>query len=170
MKITHWQLFKDSLIHPKKLAAYRLLPIGKIIQFVLLLVLFVTIVSFIQFLTGVGLETSQINGLKQFVNDIKWLIYPFAFLLLFVINSFTLFVQISIYAFIGLGLLKFQHKRGEFRHIWRTTAFTVTLSTIFTSLSVFFISNNRLVSSLSIAITAIYLIIACSKYPNQPKK
>lgn len=170
MKIKHWQLFKDSLIHPKKLAAYRLLPIGKVIQYVLLLVLFVTIVSFIQFLTGVGLETTQINGLKQFVNDIKWLIYPFAFLLLFIINSFTFFVQISIYAFIGLGILKFTNKRGEFRHIWRTTAFTVTLSTILTTLSVFLITNTSLVSSISIVITVIYLVIACSKYPNQPKK
>jgi hypothetical protein len=170
MKITHWQLFKDSLIHPKKLAAYRLLPIGKVIQYVLLLVSFVTIVSFIQFVTGVGQETSQIDGLKQFVNDIKWLIYPFSLLFLFIISSFTLFVQISIYAFIGLGILKSQHKRGEFRHIWRTTAFAVTLSTIFATLSVFFITNNRLVSSISIIITAIYLVIACSKYPNQPKK
>lgn len=170
MKITHWQLFKDSLIHPKKLAAYRLLPIGKVIQYVLLLVSFVTIVSFIQFVTGIGLETSQIDGLKQFINDIKWLIYPFSFLFLFIISSFTLFVQISIYAFIGLGILKFQHKRGEFQHIWRTTAFAVTLSTIFTTLSVFFTINNRLVSSISIIITSIYLVIACSKYPNQPKK
>lgn len=170
MKIKHWQLFTDSLIHPKKLAAYRLLPIGKVIQYVLLLVLFVTIISFIQFITGVGFETSQMKGLKQFVDDIKWLIYPFAFVLLFIINSFTLFVQISIYAFVGLGILKLQNRRGEFRHIWRTAAFAVTLATIFTTLSVFITTNNRLVSSISIVITAIFLIIACSKYPIQPKK
>lgn len=170
MKIKHWQLFRDSLMHPKKLAAYRLLPIGKVIQYVILLVLFVTIVSFIQFLTGVGLEIDQLKELEQFVNDVKWLIYPFAFVLLFIINSFSLFVQISLYAFVGLGILKFQHKRGEFRHIWRTTAFAVTLSTILATSSVFITTNNRIVSSLSIVITAIYLVIASSKYPNQPKK
>ncbi|HWI48124.1 MAG TPA: DUF1189 family protein [Rummeliibacillus sp.] len=170
MKIKHWQLFKDSLIHPKKLATYRLLPIGKVIQYVLLLVTFVTIISFVQFLTGVGLETSQIEGLKEFINDIKWLIYPFAFILLFLINSFSLFVQISIYAFVGIGTLKLLKKRGDYRFLWRTTAIAITLSTIFTTLSVFFPINTRISSSIGIIITAIYLVLACTKYPNQPQK
>ncbi len=170
MKINHWQLFKDSITNPKKIAAYRLLPIGKVIQYVLLLVLFVTIVSFIQFLTGFGLESSRIEGLKEFVNEIKWLIYPFGLLLLFIINSFSLFVQISIYAIVGLGILKYMKKRGEYRHIWRTTALSVTLSTIITTLSVFLPVNARFISSLGIAITTIYLVLACTKYPNQPKK
>lgn len=170
MKIKHWQLFKDSLVHPKKLAAYRLLPIGKVIQYVLLLVTYVTIISFIQFLTGVGLETSQMKGLKEFVNDVKWLIYPFGFALLFIINSFSIFVQISLYAFVGLGILKFLKKRGEYRFIWRTASLAITLSTIITTLSVFFTLNNRIISSIGIIITAIYLIIACTKYPNQLQK
>lgn len=170
MKIKHLQLFKDSLFHPKKLAAYRLLPIGKIIQYVLLLVTFVSIISFIQFLTGVGLETNQIEGLREFVNEIKWLIYPFAFILLFLINSFSLFVQISVYAFAGIGALKVLKKRGEYRHLWRTTAIAITLSTIITSLLVFFPVNARVSSTIGMIITAIYLILACTKYPNQIQK
>ncbi|MGG0658624.1 DUF1189 family protein [Rummeliibacillus pycnus] len=170
MKIKHWQLFKDSLFHPKKLAAYRLLPIGKVIQYVLLLVTFVSIISFIQFLAGVGGETSQIKGLQEYLNDIKWLIYPFSFVLLFIINSFSVFVQISIYAIVGLGILKFLKKRGEYRHIWRTASFAITLSIIFTTVSIFFQVNNRIISSIGIIITAIYLVQACRKYPNQPQK
>jgi len=170
MKIKHWQLFKDSLIHPKKLGAYRLLPIGKVIQYVLLLVTFVTIISFIQFLTGVGLETSQIEGLKEFINEIKWLIYPFGFVLLFLINAFLLFVQISVYAFVGIGTLKLMKKRGEYRHLWRTTAIAITLSTIITTLLIFFPVSARFSTTIGIVITAIYLILSCTKYPNQNQK
>lgn len=170
MKVKHWQLLNDSFFHPKKLAAYRLLPIGKVIQYVLILVTFVSIISFIQFITGIGIETNQMNGLKEYLKSIKWLVYPFGFILLFIINSFSLFVQISIFAFVSLGILKILKKWGEYRHIWRTTAFAITLPTILTTLSVFLKLNNRMISSIAILITFTYLLIACTKYPIQKQK
>ncbi len=170
MKIKHWQLFKDSLFQPKKLAAYRLLPIGKVIQYILMLVLFVTIVSLIQFVTGSSIETSQINGLKEFFNEVKWLIYPASFILLFLINSFSLFLQISIYALAGLVILIIRKKRGEYRHIWRTAALAVTLPTIIATLSVFLPIHTYTMTIFTALLTLLYVFIASSKYPNQPQK
>ncbi len=46
----HSQLFIDSLINPKKLAAYRILSIGKVIQYVFILITLVTAFSFGQFI------------------------------------------------------------------------------------------------------------------------
>ncbi|KOO52156.1 DUF1189 family protein [Viridibacillus arvi] len=171
MKIKHYQLFLDSILHPKKLAAYRMLPIGKLIQYVFILITFITVVSFIQFLTGVGssVDTSQLEGLKEYLDDIKWLIYPFAFVLLFTISTFLTFLRISIYGFIGSILLKMMGHRGEYRHIWRTTALATTLSTILTTLLSFTSLNGTVMTLISMVIIVAYIASAITKYPKIKK-
>nr|WP_316046266.1 hypothetical protein [Planococcus glaciei] len=42
------------------------------------------------------------DGLLEFVEDIKWLLYPFAFIFLFVSTTLYQFVKISLFALIGL--------------------------------------------------------------------
>ncbi|MGE7625068.1 DUF1189 family protein [Viridibacillus sp. NPDC096237] len=171
MKIKHYQLFLDSILHPKKLAAYRMLPIGKLIQYVFILITFITAISFIQFLTGVGssVDTSQLEGLKEYLEDIKWLIYPFAFIFLFTMATFLTFVRISIYGFIGSLLLKMMGHRGEYRHIWRTTALATTLSTILSSLLSFTSLNGMLMTIVSMVMTVAYIASAITKYPKIKK-
>ncbi|MFP3918811.1 DUF1189 family protein, partial [Lysinibacillus telephonicus] len=130
--VKHSQLFIDSLIHPKKLAAYRLLSIGKIIQYVFLLIAVITIFSFIQFITGVSENSVELVGLTEYVKDIQWLLYPFALLLLTITSTFLLFIRISLYALVGIVLLKILKRRGEYRHMWRTASLAITWSTLLT--------------------------------------
>jgi len=168
--VKHSQLFIDSLIHPKKLAAYRLLTIGKTIQYVFLLIALVTIYSFVQFLTGVSEITYNIQGLTEYVDDIQWLLYPFAFLLLTLTSTILLFIRISIYAFVGFCLLKLMHRRGEYRHMWRTAALAITWSTLLTVLFSILKSSNIISTLIGIVITIVILILAAQKYPKIPRK
>ena len=132
--VKHSQLFIDSLIHPKKLAAYRLLTIGKTIQYVFLLITVVAIYSFVQFLSGVSETSFNTQGLTEYVEDIQWLLYPFAFVSSILTSTIVIFIKISIYAFAGVILLKIMHRRGEYRHMWRTAALAITWSTLLTVL------------------------------------
>lgn len=163
--IKHSQLFIHSLFQPKKLASYRLLTIGKVIQYVFILVTIVTIISFVQFLTGVNETALQFEDLQQYVKDIQWLLYPFALLFLFLTSTTLLFLRISIYALVGTILLKIMKRRGEYRHMWRTSAFAITWSTLLSILFVYLPIPSLFGTSINVIITIILLIIAASKYP-----
>ncbi|KOY80875.1 DUF1189 family protein [Lysinibacillus sp. FSL H8-0500] len=167
----HSQLFIDSLIHPKKLAAYRLLPIGKVIQYTFLLITIVTVFSLGRFAAGMSVDTfdmSSFNGLTEYIEGIKWLLYPFTFLMLFVVTTLLIFAQIAIYALAGLFILKIMKRRGEYRHIWRTTTFAITWATLLSMLADYLPIHNAIISVISLFLTIILLIVAFTKYPKQP--
>lgn len=168
--VKHSQIFIDSLVHPKKLAAYRLLTIGKTIQYVFLLIAVVTVYSFYQFLTGVTETSYNIQGLTEYVEDIQWLLYPFAFVLLTLTSTIVIFIRISIYAFVGVIVLKIMHRRGEYRHLWRTAALAVTWSTLLTVLFSILRISSIASTIIGIIITTVILIVAATKYPKIPKK
>lgn len=168
--VKHSQLFIDSLLHPKKLAAYRLLSIGKTIQYVFLLIALVTIFSFIQFLTGVSTISYSIEGLTEYIEDIQWLLYPFAILFLILTTTVLLFGRISIYAFVGVVILKVTNRRGEYRHMWRTAALANTWSTLLSIIFTTLQFTGTIPTLIGIVITVILLFIASTKYPKIPKK
>jgi len=169
--VKHSQLFIDSLIHPKKLAGYRMLSIGKVIQYVFILTTLLTIFPFIDFITGVSKEiTFDIEGLAQYVEDIQWLLYPFALVVLFLTSTALVFIQISIYALVGIGLLKLMNRRGEYRHMWRSSALAITWTTLLSILFPYLPLHNLIGTLLSIVITITLLIIATTKYPKLPVK
>ncbi len=167
----HSQLFIDSLIHPKKLAAYRLLPIGKVIQYTFLLITIVTVFSFGRFTAGMSVDTfdmTSINGLTEYIEGIKWLLYPVTFIMLFVFTTMLIFGQIALYALAGLFILKVMKRRGEYRHIWRTTTFAMTWATLISMLSDYLPINSTIISVFSLLLTVTLLIVAFTKYPKQP--
>lgn len=164
----HSQLFIDSLIHPKKLAAYRLLPIGKVIQYTFLLISLVTVFSFGRFTAGVSIDTFEIIGLTEYIEEIKWLLYPATFIMLFVFTTMLIFAQIALYALAGLFILKVMKRRGEYRHIWRTTTFAITWATLLSVLSTYLPISDTIISIFSLLLTITLLIVAFTKYPKQP--
>ena len=46
------QLFNAAIYEPKKLAAFRLLPIGKVFKYVFIFISLFTLISFIRFIAG----------------------------------------------------------------------------------------------------------------------
>ncbi|MEK4229977.1 DUF1189 family protein [Solibacillus sp. FSL H8-0538] len=165
MKISHMQLLVDSLIHPKKLAAYRIMSIGKVIQYVFLLILLVTAFSLGQFITTGAQEVFNYEEIEQYATDLKWLVYPIAAVLLFVMNSLIMFAKISFYAFACSFLLKPMNRRGEYRQIWRTTAFAITWATLLSIVFAIFPVSSKFITIVSIFITMMIVIVALTKYP-----
>ncbi|GLC88622.1 DUF1189 domain-containing protein [Lysinibacillus piscis] len=164
----HSQLFIDSLLHPKKLAAYRLLPIGKVIQYTFLLITIVTVFSFGRFIAGVPVDSFNMSGFEDYLDGIKWVLYPVTFIMLFVFTTMLIFAQIALYALAGLFTLKVMKRRGEYRHIWRTTTFAMTWAVLLTMLADYVPINSVIISVFSFLLTMTLVIIAFTKYPKQP--
>lgn len=165
MKISHMQLFIDSLIHPKKLATFRIMSIGKVIQYVFLLIAIITAFSLGQFINSGAEQVFTYEEIENFAADLKWLVYPIAVVFLFIMNSLVLFAKISLYAFAGSFLLKPMNRRGEYRQIWRTTAFAITWETLVSILFSVFPISSTATTLISIFITMTILILALTKYP-----
>ncbi|PSL41187.1 uncharacterized protein DUF1189 [Planomicrobium soli] len=162
-----FQLFKASLMEPKKQAAVRILTIGKILQYVFLFVLLMTLVSFVELAFGLGDVTNNMDGLLQYIEEIKWLLYPFALVFLFVTTTIYHFVKISFFAFVALGILNFKKRRGEYRHVWRTAALSVTLPTLISFAASFFTTSFWITAAASL-LTVVYLYLAIGYYPKMP--
>ncbi|WP_432358590.1 DUF1189 family protein [Sporosarcina sp. UB5] len=159
------QLFSASVRDPKKLAAFRLLPIGRVIRYAFLFILIMTLISFTRFLIGDTdlFETSL--EITEYGEAIGALIYPMAFIFQFIIATFYVFVRISIFATIGIWIGKLMRRRVEYRFIWRTTAIAITIPLLLTIFLDFFQVLETSGIILSSLIHIGYLIIALKYYP-----
>ncbi|QHJ72449.1 4-hydroxy-3-methylbut-2-en-1-yl diphosphate synthase [Planococcus halotolerans] len=162
-----YQLLKASFMEPKKQAAVRILSIGKIMRFVFLFILLLTIVAFVEFVIGLNSVSGDLEGLLVYIEEIEWLLYPLAFVLLFVSTTLYHFIKISLFAWIGMGILKIMKRRGEYRHLWRTAALSVTFPTILSFGIGFLVENEWLPLMLSL-LTLVYLYMAIKYYPKKP--
>ncbi|WP_042473981.1 DUF1189 family protein [Bacillus ndiopicus] len=169
MKLKHSQLFLDSLYQPKKLAAYRIMPIGKVIQYVFLLITAMTVFSLGKFFNTEVNQIFAYKEIEEFASDLKWLVYIISIVFLFVMNTLILFAKISIYAYAGHLFLKPLKRRGEYRQVWRTTAFAITWEVILSIILSFFAIPSTVSILLFIVVTMTMLLIALTKYPKMPQ-
>ncbi|MDW0108954.1 DUF1189 family protein [Sporosarcina aquimarina] len=163
------QLFLASIYEPKKLAAFRLLPIGKVFQYVFLFVLLSTAVSFIRFLTGDIELFGASDELIEYAKTVGGLLYPMAFVLQLVISTFYLFIRVSFFGLIGLGLLFLLRRRGEYRHMWRTSAISITVPILVSILLDVTAVPTRFNFPVTGVIHTLYLTMAAKYYPKKPK-
>lgn len=160
-----YELFKASLHSPKKIAAFRLIPIGKVMQYIFIYVFLMTAISFFGFINGISEQQQNVEGLIEYFSDIQWLIYPFAFIFLFVLNTMLIFVRISIFAYIGTLMLLLLKRRGEYRHLWRSTLFASTVPMIISIVMAILQLSNDWVQLGIYAVTFVYLYISLKYYP-----
>ena len=160
-----YQLFKASLHSPKKIAAFRLIPIGKVMQYIFIYVLLMTAFSFYGFINGISEQQQNVEGLIEYFADIQWLIYPFAVIFLFVLNTMLIFVRISIFAYIGTLILHLLKRRGEYRHLWRTTLFASTVPMLLSILFALLQWSNDYFQLVIYVITFVYLYMSLKHYP-----
>ena len=163
------QLFSASLHEPKKLAAFRLLPIGKVIQYIFVFIFLYTGVSFLQFVLGDHVLFESSPELAEIGETIGLLIYPIAFMLQLVIITSYLFIRISIFAIIGVLLLKVLRRRGEFRFMWRTAAIAATLPILLTMLFEFIPAMQPYSLWIASVVHLLYVWRAATYYPKQPR-
>ena len=167
MDVNLFQLFKASLMEPKKQAGVRIMTIGKILRFVFVVIFFMTAVSFVELAFNLDSAAIGVEGLLEFVEEIEWLLYPFALIFLFVSTTLYHFVKISFFALIGVGLLRLRKRKGEYRHMWRTAALSVTIPTIL-SFGFSFFGANLWFSITTSLLTIAYLYLASGYYPKMP--
>ena len=82
-------------------------------------------------------------------------------------TTLLLFVRISLMAFGGMLILKLLKRRGDYRHVWRTTAFAYTSPTI---LSIFFLYigvSDGWIFIVTTVLCMIYLALALKYYPQK---
>ena len=160
-----FQLFQASLHSPKKIAAFRLIPIGKTMQYIFIYISIITLISFFKFLSGLSIQQANVEDLIEYLQDIKWLIYPFAFVFLFVLNTLLIFVRVSIFAYIGQLLLSLLKRKGEYRHLWRTTLFASTVPMLFSLVVAIFHWSSGYLQLIIYLTTFVYLFLALKYYP-----
>ena len=164
------QLFIASIYEPKKLAAFRLLPIGKVFKYVFMFIFLFTIISFGRFYLNDELSVEQNSDLIEHAKKIGWLIYPMALLLQLVISTFYIFIRITIFAYIGSLFLNLRRKRANYLQVWRTSAFSMTVPMLLTISFDFFpgiATNGFLLSSI---IHLIYILLPLRITLNNIKK
>lgn len=167
MNVNIFQLFKAGIMEPKKQAAVRILPIGKIMRYVFLFILLLTVAGFIEFIDGLGNVSGDLDGLLLYIEEIEWLLYPLAFIMLFVSTTLYHFIKISLFAWVGIFILKATKRRGEYRQMWRTSALAVTVPTIL-SFAAGYITDSQWIPLIISLATIIYLYLAAKYYPKLP--
>ncbi|GKV64617.1 hypothetical protein NCCP2331_07700 [Sporosarcina sp. NCCP-2331] len=163
------QLFTASLHEPKKLAAFRLLPIGKVIQYLFIFVFLYTVIAFLQFLIGDHTLFQSTPEIAEIGKTIGLLLYPVAFILQLVIITSYLFIRISIFGIIGVLLLRLLSRRGEFRFMWRTAAIAATLPILLTMVFEFMPGMQNYSLWISSLVHLLYVWRAAVYYPKKPR-
>jgi len=161
------QIFLASITNPKKIAAFRLLPIGKVIQYVFLFVTLLTIMSFFNFSIGFSQDFSGIQGLLEYMDDMEWILYPFAFVIQFIMSTLLIFARISLMAFAGMLILKIYRHRGDYRHVWRTTAFAYTVPTLLSILFLYLGLSDGWITLITTVCCFVYLVLSLKYYPKR---
>lgn len=162
------QIFKASLYEFKKMAAFRLLPIGKVFMYTFFFVFLFTVISFSRFIFGDDVLFDASPDLQEHSESIGGLIYPIAFTLQLVISTFYIFIRVSVFAYIGSLIMKMMKKRGQYLHIWRTSAIAMTLPILLTIALDFFPDYKTLGLIISSLIHLVYILLAVRYYPKQP--
>lgn len=165
--MTLTQIFLASITSPKKLAAFRLLPIGKVIQYVFIFVALLTIMSFVNFTIGFHQDFSGINGLLEYMDEMEWILYPFAFVIQFIMSTLLIFARICFMAFAGMLILKFYRRRGDYRHVWRTTAFAYTVPTLLSILFLYMGLSDGWITLITTLSCFVYLVLSLKYYPKK---
>lgn len=170
MNLKWHQLFFASLYETKKMAAFRLLPIGKVFKYVFVFIFLFTFISFGRYLFGDISVFETSDEVLEYGESIGALKYPISFILSFTITVFYIFIRLSAMAFIGLGLLRIMKRRGEYRQIWQSTAFAMTVPLLIQLFFEIFPSLPTEGKAISYTIHLIYLFLIVRHYPKLPKR
>lgn len=163
------QIFKSSLYEFKKLAAFRLLPIGKVFSYVFIFIFLFTAISFARFIFGDDVLFDASPDLQEHSKTIGSLIFPIAFILQLVISTFYIFIRVSVFAYVGSLIMKIMKRRGQYLHIWRTSAIALTLPILITIVLDFFPNMKSSGLIISSMIHLAYIVLAIKYYPKAPQ-
>ncbi|GGD04721.1 DUF1189 family protein [Pontibacillus salipaludis] len=113
------QQFLYSLYSFKRVSAFRMLKVGKPIGYLF----FLTLLTMIPVLLGVIFGTRSTASIGA-------LPLPVELIILYVISTSIKFFDVSILAFIGLGINAYLKRNIQYRHTWALSAYAITIPTL----------------------------------------
>lgn len=131
-KISLMTIFSTCIYSPKEIAKYRFLTIGKSIQYVFILSLFLSLGGFYDAIFQQDFSV----GYGQTANDTgtKLLFASLVVLMAFILNAGLAFLSITILAVLGEPIATWLGRKLPYRQSWRLTACSVTLPVVIFSL------------------------------------
>lgn len=94
------------------------------------------------------------------------IILPIFSIVIFLFSSGLKFIEISILALIGILLKNIVHKDLKYRHLWRMTAYSVTLPTVFFTIMALFQTHVPFGSLINWFVSLTVLLLAIQEVPS----
>lgn len=138
-------------------------------RYVFIFVALFTLLSFTRYIAGDAVLFESSPELLEHGETIGGLIYPIAFLLQLVISTTYIFIRISIFGYVGILLLKLMKRRGEYRHMWRTSAIAITIPVLLTIGFDFFPAMKNVSTGITSLVHFAYIAVAAKYYPKIPR-
>lgn len=126
-------IFFKCLYSPREIAKYRFLTIGKTIQYVFILAIFLSLSGFYDAIFH-NPFSSDSYGEEAYDAGSKVFMTVIVILMTYILNSGLVFLGITILASIGEPLAKSWGRKLPYRQSWRLTACSVTLPVVLFSL------------------------------------
>lgn len=126
------------------------------------------VLSFINFSLSSGDILADTEMPAEELKGIGPLLYPAAFVLQFLISTFYFYIKASIAALAGMGIIRIRGRRGEYRHLWRTSAVALTVPTLLLLADDLLGGVIPLATALSWAVVLVYIWLAAGYYPKNP--
>ena len=140
-------------------------------KYIFVFVFLTAVLSFINFSLSSRDILAETEIPAEDLKGIGPLLYPAAFVLQFLISTFYFYIKASIAALAGMAIVKIRGRRGEYRHLWRTSAVALTVPTLLLLADDLFGGNIPFATALSWAAAFVYIWLAAGYYPkNAPIK
>lgn len=158
-----WNVFLDSIKLPNQKALFRLNRIGMdiVVIYLFILLLFVSVPSFIQQIAGANDNIYNLNLFFQII---------YFFIFYYLPMNVIMFSFLSFTAFIGIGMTKFMNRKLRFAILWKMCAFSITIPLTLYTVIVLFTPIHDLFLWIAIGYTFLLLIKLISIYPRRRSK
>ncbi|MFD1705414.1 DUF1189 family protein [Siminovitchia sediminis] len=171
MKVSLITIFLKSLYSPGEIAKYRFLTIGKTIQYVFILSLFLSLHGIYDAVVHNPFSTEQ-YGDEAFDDGSKIFMTLIVIVMTYGLNSGLLFLGITMIASFGEPLAKTWGRKLPYRQSWRLTACSITLPVVLFGLLYLFGFGESyfLLIALAMSVAIIAASIKCIPKPRVKKQ
>ncbi|MFC7364832.1 MULTISPECIES: DUF1189 family protein [Bhargavaea] len=136
-------------------------------KYIFVFVFITAVLSFISFSISSGDILKETELPAEDLKGIGPLLYPAAFVLQFLISTFYFYIKASIAALAGMGIIRIRGRRGEYRHLWRTSAVALTVPTLLLLADDLLGGIIPFATALSWAAALVYIWLAAGYYPKK---
>jgi hypothetical protein len=100
-------------------------------------------------------------GFVNSIDDVMYILIPIIFIFMYLFACAIKFVEVSIFALLGLALRNLSGRKLQYRQLWRMAAYSITLPTFFFAIMAAFKTNvpNSFMINWFVGIIVLYLAL-----------